>query len=164
MEAKRKRQPATATVRATRKKTAVGAGSSSEPSDSKSSDSRSRGEHAKGRCGRTDEVVTEKTAKELGLLPEEYARIKNILGRNPNFTELSIYSVMWSEHASYKNSIKWLKTLPKKGSQMLGESLPDFPLHPQLMRALQNRCVSGEARRVESERQGIIAREESTGQ
>ena len=119
MEAKRKRQPATATVRATRKKTAVGAGSSSEPSDSKSSDSRSRGEHAKGRCGRTDEVVTEKTAKELGLLPEEYARIKNILGRNPNFTELSIYSVMWSEHASYKNSIKWLKTLPKKGSQML---------------------------------------------
>ncbi|MCM1169633.1 MAG: phosphoribosylformylglycinamidine synthase subunit PurL [Bacteroides sp.] len=69
--------------------------------------------------GRTDEVVTEKTAKELGLLPEEYARIKAILGRNPNFTELSIYSVMWSEHASYKNSIKWLKTLPKSGPQML---------------------------------------------
>lgn len=53
------------------------------------------------------------------MLPEEYARIKAILGRNPNFIELSIYSVMWSEHASYKNSIKWLKTLPKKGSQML---------------------------------------------
>ncbi|MCM1531098.1 MAG: phosphoribosylformylglycinamidine synthase subunit PurL [Bacteroides sp.] len=55
----------------------------------------------------------------MGLLPEEYARIKAILGRNPNFTELSIYSVMWSEHASYKNSIKWLKTLPKSGPQML---------------------------------------------
>lgn len=69
--------------------------------------------------GRTFETVTGKTAKELGLLPEEYERIKLILGRNPNFTELSIYSVMWSEHASYKNSIKWLKTLPKKGPQML---------------------------------------------
>lgn len=69
--------------------------------------------------GRTNEVVTEATAKELGLLAEEYKKIQEILGRNPNFTELSIYSVMWSEHASYKNSIKWLKTLPKQGPQML---------------------------------------------
>ena len=66
--------------------------------------------------------VTVETAKQLGLLPEEYEEIKAILGRNPNFTELSIYSVMWSEHASYKNSIKWLKTLPREGSQLLTEA------------------------------------------
>lgn len=71
------------------------------------------------KAGRTYEEVTVETAKELGLLPEEYEKIQSILGRNPNFTELSIYSVMWSEHASYKNSIKWLKTLPKNGPQML---------------------------------------------
>ena len=58
----------------------------------------------------------------LGLLPEEYEKIKGYLGRIPNFTELSIYSVMWSEHCSYKNSIKWLKTLPKAGSAILAEA------------------------------------------
>jgi hypothetical protein len=46
------------------------------------------------------------TARKLGLLPEEYDKIKEVLGRTPNFTELSIYSAMWSEHCSYKNSIK----------------------------------------------------------
>jgi len=66
--------------------------------------------------------VTVETAKQLGLLPEEYDRIREILGRNPNFTELSIYSVMWSEHASYKNSIKWLKTLPREGEQLMAEA------------------------------------------
>ena len=66
-----------------------------------------------------DQVVTLETAKELGLLPEEFQKIKEFLGRIPNFTELSIYSVMWSEHCSYKNSIVWLKTLPKDGPQML---------------------------------------------
>ncbi len=66
--------------------------------------------------------VTYETAKELGLLPEEFDKIKEILGRTPNFTELSIYSAMWSEHASYKNSIKWLKTLPKKGKHILAEA------------------------------------------
>ena len=66
--------------------------------------------------------VTVETAKELGLLPEEFEQIKTILGRTPNFTELSIYSVMWSEHCSYKNSIKWLKTLPKEGPHMLAEA------------------------------------------
>ena len=64
-------------------------------------------------------VVTVETAKELGLLPEEFEKIKKVLGRVPNFTELSIYSVMWSEHCSYKNSIVWLKTLPKEGLHML---------------------------------------------
>ncbi len=66
--------------------------------------------------------VTLDTAKELGLLPEEYEKIKEILGRNPNFTELSIFSVMWSEHASYKNSIRWLKTLPRKGEHIMAEA------------------------------------------
>jgi len=66
--------------------------------------------------------VSEETAKQLGLLPEEFERIKNILGRNPNFTELSIFSVMWSEHCSYKNSIVWLKTLPKDGPHMLAKA------------------------------------------
>ena len=62
------------------------------------------------------------TAEQLGLLPEEYEKIKDFMGREPNFTELSIYSVMWSEHCSYKNSIKWLKTLPNKGDHLLAEA------------------------------------------
>ncbi len=66
--------------------------------------------------------VTVETAKELGLLPAEFEMIKKYLGRTPNYTELSIYSVMWSEHASYKNSIKWLKTLPRKGASILAEA------------------------------------------
>lgn len=65
--------------------------------------------------------VTVQTAHDLGLTTEEFDKIREILGRVPNFTELSIYSVMWSEHASYKNSIKWLKTLPRKGKQLLAE-------------------------------------------
>ncbi len=65
------------------------------------------------------EATTVETAKELGLLPEEFDKIKEILGRTPNLNELSIYSVMWSEHCSYKNSIVWLKTLPKDGPHML---------------------------------------------
>jgi phosphoribosylformylglycinamidine synthase len=63
--------------------------------------------------------VTVQTARDLGLTPEEFDMIKDYLGRTPNFTELSIYSVMWSEHASYKNSIKWLKTLPREGKNLL---------------------------------------------
>src|SRR5690242_1390077 len=63
--------------------------------------------------------VTVETAKQLGLLPEEFDKIISILGRTPNFTELSIYSVMWSEHCSYKNSIKYLKTLPRDGGRLL---------------------------------------------
>lgn len=66
--------------------------------------------------------VTLKTAKELGLLEEEFEKIKQILGRTPNFTELSIYSVMWSEHASYKNSILWLKKLPRSGKYVMVEA------------------------------------------
>ncbi len=62
------------------------------------------------------------TAKKLGLLPEEFDKIKDILGRQPNFTELSIFSAMWSEHCSYKNSIKQLKTLPRSGPKLLAEA------------------------------------------
>lgn len=69
-----------------------------------------------------DELTTVETAKKLGLLPEEFDKIKQLLGRTPNFTELSIYSVMWSEHCSYKNSILWLKTLPKDGPHMLAKA------------------------------------------
>ncbi len=63
--------------------------------------------------------ITIETAKNLGLTEEEFDRIKEIMGRTPNFTELSIFSVMWSEHCSYKNSIHWLKTLPREGSRLL---------------------------------------------
>ena len=66
--------------------------------------------------------VTVQTALELGLTSEEYELIKQLLDRPPNFTELSIYSVMWSEHASYKNSIRWLKTLPREGKDLLVEA------------------------------------------
>ncbi len=62
------------------------------------------------------------TAQTLGLLDEEYQAIQKYLGRDPNFTELSIYSVMWSEHCSYKNSIQWLKTLPREGDCMLAKA------------------------------------------
>ncbi len=62
------------------------------------------------------------TAEKLGLLPEEYDKIQKLLGRKPNFNEISIYSVMWSEHCSYKNSITWLKTLPREGPHMLAKA------------------------------------------
>src|SRR5687768_17151970 len=63
--------------------------------------------------------VTVTTAEELRLTKEEFELIKEKLGRTPNFTELCAFSGMWSEHCSYKNSIKWLKTLPRDGKHML---------------------------------------------
>jgi phosphoribosylformylglycinamidine synthase subunit PurL len=63
--------------------------------------------------------VTVETAKQLRLTAEEFELIKQKLGRTPNFTELCAFSGMWSEHCSYKNSIKWLKTLPREGGRML---------------------------------------------
>ena len=68
------------------------------------------------------QLPTAETARKLGVLPEEFDRIREILGRAPNFTELSIFSVMWSEHCSYKNSIVWLKTLPKDSPRMLAKA------------------------------------------
>ncbi|MAX04861.1 MAG: phosphoribosylformylglycinamidine synthase II [Flavobacteriales bacterium] len=67
-------------------------------------------------------LATLEQAQEMGLRPEEFNKIKDILGRTPNFTELSVFGVMWSEHCSYKNSIVWLKTLPKEGPHMLVEA------------------------------------------
>ncbi len=70
----------------------------------------------------SEQLATLEQAKQLGLLPEEFDKIKEILGRTPNFNELSVYAVMWSEHCSYKNSIRWLKTLPRKGGRLLVEA------------------------------------------
>ena len=58
-------------------------------------------------------------ALQHGLTEEEYRRILEILGRVPAYTELGVYSVMWSEHCSYKNSIAVLKTLPRTGGRLL---------------------------------------------
>ena len=66
-----------------------------------------------------DPVVTPEVVKRHGLTPEEFERIKKILGREPNFTELGIFSVMWSEHCSYKNSRKELKKFPTTGPNIL---------------------------------------------
>lgn len=63
--------------------------------------------------------ITASTAAQLRITEEEFELIKTKLGRTPNFTELCAFSGMWSEHCSYKNSIKWLKTLPRDGKKML---------------------------------------------
>src|SRR4029077_13643516 len=66
-----------------------------------------------------DPVVTPDLVKQHGLTSEEFERIKKILGREPNFTELGIFSVMWSEHCSYKNSRKELRKFPTTGPGIL---------------------------------------------
>jgi len=63
--------------------------------------------------------ITATTAEQLRLTAEEFELIQQKIGRVPNFTELCCFSAMWSEHCSYKNSIKWLKTLPRDGQKML---------------------------------------------
>jgi len=67
----------------------------------------------------TEPIVDLKLAKELGLTEEEFEKILQTLGRMPSYTELGIFSVMWSEHCSYKNSILQLKTLPRSGGKLL---------------------------------------------
>ncbi len=68
----------------------------------------------------TEPAVTVETARELGLTDEEYGKVISFLGgRTPTYTELGMYSVMWSEHCSYKNSIAVLKTLPRSGGRLL---------------------------------------------
>jgi phosphoribosylformylglycinamidine synthase len=69
---------------------------------------------AKAKSAITPEIVAEH-----GLKPDEYQRLLQILGREPSLTELGIFSVMWSEHCSYKSSRVWLKTLPTKGPQVI---------------------------------------------
>jgi phosphoribosylformylglycinamidine synthase subunit PurL len=63
--------------------------------------------------------ITQALVKEHGLTPSEYETLLGILGRTPSITELGIFSVMWSEHCSYKSSKKWLKTLPTEGPQVI---------------------------------------------
>src|SRR5207302_4905548 len=67
----------------------------------------------------TDPVVTPELVAKHGLSPEKFKQIRKILGREPNFTELGIFSVMWSEHCSYKNSRRELKKFPTSGANIL---------------------------------------------
>src|SRR5271156_5387312 len=67
----------------------------------------------------TELKITPEIAAEHGLTGDEYARIRKILGRDPNITELGIFSVMWSEHCSYKSSKVHLRRLPTRGPQVL---------------------------------------------
>lgn len=66
--------------------------------------------------------VSRETANEVGLTEAEYDLIVSMLGRVPTYTELGVYGVMWSEHCSYKNSIKHIKTLPRSGGRLLVEA------------------------------------------
>src|SRR5437667_9154169 len=66
-----------------------------------------------------DPAVTPDVVAEHGLIPEEFERIKKILGREPNFTELGVFSVMWSEHCSYKNTRLQLRKFPTTGERVL---------------------------------------------
>ena len=67
----------------------------------------------------TDPAITPKLIASHGLKPDEYQRILDIIGREPTFTELGIFSAMWNEHCSYKSSKKWLRTLPTTGPQVI---------------------------------------------
>jgi phosphoribosylformylglycinamidine synthase len=67
----------------------------------------------------SDPAITPELVQKHNLTPEEFEKIKNILGRNPTYTELGIFSVMWSEHCSYKNSRALLKTFPTKSPRIL---------------------------------------------
>jgi len=67
----------------------------------------------------TEPEITPELIAAHGLKPDEYARILEIIGREPSFTELGIFSAMWNEHCSYKSSKKWLRTLPTTGAQVI---------------------------------------------
>src|SRR5437667_2153341 len=67
----------------------------------------------------TDPTITPELVQQHGLTPEEYQRITEILGREPNYTELGIFSVMWSEHCSYKSTRPLLKTFPTRSNRIL---------------------------------------------
>lgn len=64
-------------------------------------------------------AITEDLIASHGFTPDEYEEVKNILGREPNYTEMGIFSAMWNEHCSYKSSKKWLRTLPTEGPQVI---------------------------------------------
>ncbi|MFY0645761.1 phosphoribosylformylglycinamidine synthase subunit PurL [Sulfitobacter geojensis] len=64
-------------------------------------------------------AITDELIAAHGFTPEEFAEVKTILGRDPNYTEMGIFSAMWNEHCSYKSSKKWLRTLPTEGPQVI---------------------------------------------
>ncbi|NNE87605.1 MAG: phosphoribosylformylglycinamidine synthase subunit PurL [Silicimonas sp.] len=66
-----------------------------------------------------DPAITEDIIAAHGFTPDEWAEVLSILGREPNFTEMGIFSAMWNEHCSYKSSKKWLRTLPTTGPQVI---------------------------------------------
>lgn len=66
-----------------------------------------------------DAKITGELIAAHGLKPDEYQRILDLVGREPTFTELGIFSAMWNEHCSYKSSKKWLRTLPTTGPQVI---------------------------------------------
>ncbi|WP_370230065.1 phosphoribosylformylglycinamidine synthase subunit PurL [Cognatishimia sp.] len=66
-----------------------------------------------------DPIITDEVIAAHGFTPDEYAEVINILGRDPTFTEMGIFSAMWNEHCSYKSSKKWLRTLPTEGPQVI---------------------------------------------
>ncbi|KXF77479.1 phosphoribosylformylglycinamidine synthase [Paramesorhizobium deserti] len=68
---------------------------------------------------RNDIAITPDLIAAHGLKPDEYQRILDLIGREPSFTELGIFSAMWNEHCSYKSSKKWLRTLPTSGPQVI---------------------------------------------
>ena len=67
----------------------------------------------------SDPEITKDVIASHGFTPDEYAEVINILGRDPTFTEMGIFSAMWNEHCSYKSSKKWLRTLPTEGPQVI---------------------------------------------
>ncbi len=67
----------------------------------------------------SDPEITAEVIAAHGFTPDEYAEVKKILNRDPNFTEMGIFSAMWNEHCSYKSSKKWLRTLPTTGPQVI---------------------------------------------
>jgi phosphoribosylformylglycinamidine synthase len=70
-------------------------------------------------CPMSEPAITPELVAAHGLKPDEYARLLEIIGREPSFTELGIFSAMWNEHCSYKSSKKWLRTLPTTGPQVI---------------------------------------------
>ena len=81
------------------------------------------------------QIADQKIYRQMGLIPSEYYRIVELLGRQPNYTETGIFAVMWSEHCSYKNSKPLLKLFPTEGSQVLQglfSQVLDFMVFSQL--------------------------------
>src|SRR5438105_14633095 len=70
-------------------------------------------------CSMIEPAITPELVQKHNLTPDEFTRIKEILGREPNYTELGIFSVMWSEHCSYKNTRPLLNTFPTKSKKIL---------------------------------------------